>query len=158
DVKKEDKSKEINITLRRGVTMTGRLVGPDDKPVASALMFVSAHKPRTEKTMHPVHVREGRFEVRGCDPEREYQLIFVEYPRAPRPLIMAEGLQTFGQIWMAELVNAKDKLGSSAKVVAKAAAAEPLVVRVGPCVSAKLRFVDAAGKPKADFIPWLQLV
>jgi RNA polymerase sigma factor (sigma-70 family) len=158
DVKKEDESKEVNITLRRGVTIAGRLVGPDDKPVASALMFVSSHKPRTEKTMHPVHVRDGRFEVRGCDPEREYQLVFLEYPHAPRPLMMAEGLQTFGQLWMAELINAKDKLGTSVMVVARKAVGEPLIVRVTPCGSAKLRIVDAAGKPKADFIPWLQLV
>jgi len=67
-------------------------------------------------------------------------------------------VQTFGQLWMAELLNGKDKRGASVKVVAKKAAAEPLVVRVAPCGSAKLRFVDTAGKPKADFIPWLQLV
>src|SRR5262249_8787331 len=30
--------------------------------------------------------------------------------------------------------------------------------RMGPCGSAKLRFTDAAGKPKAEFIPWLQMV
>src|SRR5262249_18084674 len=113
DVKKEDKSKEVNITLRRGVTIAGKLVGPDDKPVPSALLFVSVHKPRMEKTMHPVHVRDGSFEVRGCDPEREYQLIFIEYPHAPRPLMMAEGLQTFGQLWMAGVIKAKDKRGAS---------------------------------------------
>jgi hypothetical protein len=158
DVKKEDKSKEVNITLRRGVTIAGRLVGPDDKPVASALLFVSAHRPRTEKTMHPVHVRDGRFEVRGCDPEREYQLIFLEYPHAPRPLMMAESLQGFGQLWMADLLNGKEVHGASVKVLARKAAVEAIVVRLAPCVSAKLRFVDAIGKPKPDFIPWLQLV
>jgi RNA polymerase sigma factor (sigma-70 family) len=158
DIKADDMPKEVNVTLRRGVTIAGSLIGPDDKPVASALMFVSAHKPRSEKTMQPVHVRDGRFEVRGCNPEQEYQLLFLEYPRAPRPLMMAESLQTFGQLWMAELVNDKDKRGASVKVLAKKAAAKPLTVRVAPCVSAKLRFTDAAAKAKAGFIPWLQLV
>jgi RNA polymerase sigma factor (sigma-70 family) len=158
DVKPDDKAVEVNITLRRGVTIAGRLIGPDDKPVASAVLFVSSHKPRFEKTMHPVHVRDGRFEVRGCDPDQEYQLLFLEHPRLPVPLMMAESVQTFGQLWMAELLNGKDKRGASVKVVAKKAAAEPLVVRVSPSGSAKLRFVDAAGKPKADFIPWVQLV
>jgi hypothetical protein len=73
-------------------------------------------------------------------------------------LMMTEGLQSFGQLWLAELVNGKDRRGASVKVLAKKAAEEPLFVRVAPCGSAKLRFVDAAGKPKADFIPWLQLV
>src|SRR5262249_201136 len=44
DLKADEKFKEVNISLRRGVTIAGRLIGPDDKPVASALMFVSSHK------------------------------------------------------------------------------------------------------------------
>jgi hypothetical protein len=59
---------------------------------------------------------------------------------------------------MAELINAKEKRGAAVKVLAKKVAGDPLVVRVSPCGSAKLRFVDDAGKPKADFVPWLQLV
>jgi RNA polymerase sigma factor (sigma-70 family) len=158
DVKPGDKAKEVNITLRRGVTIAGWLVGPDDKPVASALLFVSSHKPRSEKTMHPIRVRDGKFEVHGCDPEKTYQLLFLEYPRLPPMLMMAEGLQTFGQLWLRELVNGTNRHGASVKVLAKKAAGEPLVVRLAPCGSAKLRFTDADGKPRKDFIPWLQLV
>jgi hypothetical protein len=126
--------------------------------VASAVLFVSSHKPRSEKTMHPVLVRGGKFEVPGCDPEKTYQLMFLEYPRLPPMLMMAESLHTFGQLWLAELVNGKDRRGASVKVLAKKVAGEPLVVRLAPCGSAKLRFTDADGKPKKDFIPWLQLV
>jgi RNA polymerase sigma factor (sigma-70 family) len=158
DVKPDDKFVEVSITLRRGITLSGRLVGRGDKPVASAVMFVSSHKPRFEKTMHPVHVRDGRFEVRGLDPERSYELLFLEYPHAPRPLMMAESLQGFGQLWMADLINGKDVRGASLKVSAKKATGEPLVVRLAQCASAKLRFVDADGKSKQGFVPWLQLV
>src|SRR5262249_33632256 len=98
------------------------------------------------------------FELRGCDPEQSYDLLFLEHPHAPTPLMMAESLQGFGQLWMADLLNGKDKRGASVKVLAKQAAAESLVVRVAPCGSAKLRFGDADGKPKASFTPWLQLV
>src|SRR5438094_916222 len=42
DVQTGDKEKEANITLRRGVTVKGRLVGPDEKPVPHAILFVSA--------------------------------------------------------------------------------------------------------------------
>ncbi len=158
DVKRDEKVREVNVPLRRGLTIKGRLVGPDDKPVANALMFVSGHHPRFENTMHPVQVRDGQFEVRGCDPEKSYRLLFLEYPRMPQLLTMAEGLQTFGQLWLGELVNGKDRRGASMKVLAKKAVGEPLVVRVAACGSARLHFVDAAGKPKKDFIPWLQLV
>jgi RNA polymerase sigma factor (sigma-70 family) len=158
DVKKNEKVKEINVTLRRGVTIKGRLVGPDDKPVSSAVLFVSAHRPRYEKTMHPVLVRNGRFELRGCDPQKTYQLLFLEHPHLPPMMMMTEGLQSFGQLWLAELVNRKDRRGASVKVLAKKAAGQPLVVRVAPCGSVRLRFKDGAGKPRADFIPWLQLV
>lgn len=158
EVTQDEKVKEVNVTLRRGVTIKGRLVGPDGKPVPSALMFVSAHRPRFENTMHPVHVRGGEFEARGCDPAKKYQLLFLEYPRMPRLLMMAEGLQTYGQLWLSELVNGKDRRGASVEVLAKEAVDKPLVVRLAPCGAVKLRFVDAAGKPKADFIPWLQLV
>jgi RNA polymerase sigma factor (sigma-70 family) len=158
DVKAGDKVKDLDITLRRGVTIKGRLVGPGGKAVASAVMLVSRHRPRTEKVMHPVHVRDGRFEVRGCDPEQSYDLIFLEYPHAPRPLMMAESLQGLGQLWMGELVNGKDVRGASLSVSAKKAAGEALVVRLSPCATAKLRFVDGDGKPKQGFIPWLQLV
>jgi hypothetical protein len=158
DVKMDEKVIEVDVPLRRGLTIKGRLVGPDNKPVASALMFVSGHHPRFESTMHPVLVRDGKFEVPGCDPEKTYQLLFLEYPRLPPMLMMTEGLQSFGQLWLAELVNGKDRRGASVKVLAKKAAGEPLVVRAGPCGSVKARFVDGAGKPKKDFIPWLQLV
>jgi RNA polymerase sigma factor (sigma-70 family) len=158
DVKKDEKVKEVNVTLRRGVTIQGRLVGPDDRPVSSALLFVSAHKPRYEKTMHPVLVRGGCFEVRGCDPQKTYQLLFLEYPHLPPMMMMLEGSPSFGQLWLAELVNGKDRHGASVKVVAKKAAGQSLVIRVAPCGSVRLRFKDAAGKPRGGFIPWLQLV
>jgi hypothetical protein len=157
-VGKDEKVKEVNVTLRRGVTIQGRLVGPDGKAVASALMFVGGHRPRYENTMHPVLVRDGRFEVRGCDPEKTYPLLFLEHPHLPRMLMMTEGLQSFGQLWLAELVNGKERRGASVKVLAKKAAGEPLVVRVAACGSVRLRFVDSVGKPRTDFVPWLQLV
>jgi hypothetical protein len=35
DIKADDMPKEVNVTLRRGVTIAGSLIGPDGKPVAS---------------------------------------------------------------------------------------------------------------------------
>jgi RNA polymerase sigma factor (sigma-70 family) len=157
DVKKGDGVKEVNVTLRRGVTVRGRLVGPDDRPVASAVMFVSGHKPRFETWMHPAHVRGGRFEVRGLDPAKTYRLLFLEHPRMPELLMTTEAIESFGQLWLKPLLGPANKLGASVEVSPKKAGDEP-VVKLAPCGSARVRFVDGAGKPLAGYAPWLQLV
>jgi RNA polymerase sigma factor (sigma-70 family) len=157
DVKKDEKVKEVNVTLRRGVTVKGRLVGPDDKPVPSAVMFVSSHRPRFENTMHPVLIRGGRFEVRGLDPEKTYRLLFLEHPRLPPAMVTPESLQGFPQLYMKELLGPQNKLGMSVEVSPKEVK-EELTVKLAACGKAKIRFVDGAGKPLANYSPWLQLV
>jgi protocatechuate 3,4-dioxygenase beta subunit len=157
DVKKDEKVKEVNITLRRGVTVKGRLVGPDGKPITSAVMFVSSHRPRFESQMHPVLVRDGRFEVRGLDPEKTYRLLFLEHPRLPPPMITPESLQGLPQLYMKELLGPANKLGMSVEVFPKKVK-EELTVKLAPCGKAKVRFVDGAGKPRGNYSPWLQLV
>src|SRR5262249_24051925 len=52
----------LTAKLRRGVTIRGKLLGPGDKPVAYAMMACWHHQVK-------VPVRDGRFEVRGCDPK-----------------------------------------------------------------------------------------
>jgi RNA polymerase sigma factor (sigma-70 family) len=157
EVKKDEKVKEVNITLRRGVTVKGRLVGPDDTPAASAVLFVSHHRQRFDNTMHPVLARNGRFEVRGLDPEKTYRLLFLEHPRLPNSLITPESLQGFPQLYMKELLGPQNKLGLSVEVSPKKVK-EELTVKLAPCGKAKVRFVDGAGKPLAKYVPWLQLV
>jgi hypothetical protein len=157
DVKKDDKVKEVNVTLRRGVTVKGRLVGPDDKPIASAVLFVSSHKPRAESTMHPAHVRDGRFEVRGLDPDQTYRLLFLEHPRMPNLIMTVEAIESFGQLWLRPLLGPANKLGASVEVSPKKVK-DDLVVKLAACGKAKVRFVDGDGKPMANYSPWLQLV
>jgi hypothetical protein len=144
--------------LRPGVTVKGRLFGPDGKPTASAVLFVGGrHRPRFESTMHPVHVRDGRFEVRGLDPDRTYRLLFLEHPRLPRALMTIEAIESFGQPWLRELLGPENKLGASVDVSPRKVK-EELVVQLAPCGRAKVRFVDDKGKPLANHVPWLQLV
>jgi RNA polymerase sigma factor (sigma-70 family) len=157
DVKKDERVKEVNVTLRRGLTVQGRLVGPDDKPIASAVMFVSRHRPRFENTMHPALVREGRFEVRGLDPDKTYRLLFLEHPRLPPARITPEAFQGFPQLYLQELLGPQNKLGVSVEVAPKKVKDE-LTVKLAACGKAKLHFVDGAGKPLANYSPWLQLV
>jgi hypothetical protein len=147
----------LPIALHRGVTMKGRVVGPDGKPVKQAMLLVGEYRPPNEKFLLPVRVRDGQFELPGCDPEKTYRLVLVEHSWL-EPLMGVEALDTYGQLWLSQLLGAHIKLGAVVEVSAKKAAAEPVEVRLAPCGSAKLHFVDAAGKPLAKYKPGLQLV
>jgi RNA polymerase sigma factor (sigma-70 family) len=157
DLKAGDKEKELPVVLRRGVTLKGRLVGPDGKPVEDTLLFVGEYQPPHEKFLYPIHVRDSKFELPGCDPDRTYRLVFVEHPWLT-PVFGAEALHTYGQLWLSDLLGAHNKLGATVEVSAKKAATEPVEVRLAPCGSAKVRFVDGDGKPLPKHKPWLQLV
>jgi RNA polymerase sigma factor (sigma-70 family) len=157
-LKPGDKEKELPVVLRRGVTIKGTLVGPDGKPVKDATLFVSEYRPPHEKFLHPVRVREDRFELPGSDPDRTYRLVFVEHPGGVGLTMGVEALNTYGQLLLPALLGPQNKLGAVVEVSAKKAAAEPVEVRLAPCGKAKVRFVDGDGKPLAKYQPWLQLV
>jgi hypothetical protein len=157
ETKQGDREREVNITLRRGVTIKGRLVGPDGKPPVRAVLFVSGHRPRNDKILHPTEVRDGSFEVRGLDPDRKYRLLFLDHPHPVRLLMSAEAIPSYGQLWLRPLLGPENKNGASVEVSPKAVRGD-LTVRLGPCGKARVRFVDPAGKPLAGYAPWLQLV
>jgi RNA polymerase sigma factor (sigma-70 family) len=150
--------KEVNVSLRRGVTLTGRAVGPDDKPVAHAVLFVSGpYRPRAENTMQPVDVWNGRFVLHGLDPEKTYRLLVLDHPQEANPGMTIEEIESFGQLMMRQLLGPENKHGATVEVVPQQVNGE-LTVKLAPCGSARVRFVDGDGKPLAKFSPWLQLV
>jgi RNA polymerase sigma factor (sigma-70 family) len=157
NLKAGDKEKDVPIVLRRGVTLKGRLVGPDGKPAKDTHLFVGEYRSPWAKKLDPIMVRDGKFELPGCDPDRTYRLVFVEHPWAGT-VFGVEALHTYGQLMMPHLLGPQNKLGAAVEVSAKKAAAEPVEVRLAACGSVKLRFVDGAGKPLAKFKPGLQLV
>jgi RNA polymerase sigma factor (sigma-70 family) len=156
DVKRGEKVKEVPIALRRGVTLKGRVMGPDGKPIVAAVMFVSGHRPRFEKTMGPDYARNGRFEIHGCDPEKTYRVVLLERWWVGGAMD-TEGLGSFGELTLPELLGTDIKLGAAVELSAKTAGEGPVVVRLAPCGSARLRFLDADGKPLANYTPWVQL-
>src|SRR5262249_5402807 len=107
-------------------TVRGQLTGPDGKPPADAVLLcwsqVRQHAPSWFAAAVPV--RDGRFELRGCDPKRTYTVHFLD---------------------------AKDKLGATAKLSVKGAGGKAVELRLAPCGSAVGRFVDKAGKPVPNF-------
>ena len=84
----------VAITLRRGVTVRGRVLTADGKPVASGVLVSPTHVPRGwTLTGDQVAIRNGRFELPGCDPKgrvsvwffdaRSQQGAYVELPGTP---------------------------------------------------------------------------
>jgi hypothetical protein len=123
----------LTITLRRGVTVRCRLVGPDDKPVATALVWSRFQIPYgyTHEQVGPMRVKDGTMELAGCDPEKS-QPVFI--------------------------VNGEKQLGALLQLSGKEAKDRPLTVRLQPCGSAVARFVDEKGQPIAGFRPSLELL
>jgi RNA polymerase sigma factor (sigma-70 family) len=124
-------SKDVAVTLRRGVTVKGTLMRPDGKPVEKALMMCRLHiAPWDLMWRFAQEVQGGRFELHGCDPKGSYPVYFLD---------------------------AKNKLGASVTLSGKQAG-ESVTVRLVPCGRAKARFVSRAGKPWANIAPWLEIV
>src|SRR5262249_38116346 len=82
DLKPGTGADEVKVTLRRGVTVKGRLVGPDGtSPVKSMALLVCRLQvhPRTHEFMGPSSpVLGGRFELHGLDPGKSYPVCFLD--------------------------------------------------------------------------------
>ncbi len=115
--------------------MSGRVVGPDGKPVVEALLFCRLNGWPWFIDYYPHlsrrHVRDGRFDVRGLDPDGSYPVVFLD---------------------------AQNKRGAVAHISGKQAGGEPVVVRLAPCGSATLRLIDTASKPFAGVSPHIELI
>jgi hypothetical protein len=133
DLKPQAEPVERKLTVRRGVTVRGRLVGPDGKPVAKAQMLF---RPLYDMTgaypsHYPATVRDGRFELRGCDPDKTYTVLFLD---------------------------PQGQLGARAEIAGKQAGGEPVTVRLAPCVTARGRYQDAGGKPVKGHVGFAQVI
>jgi RNA polymerase sigma factor (sigma-70 family) len=118
------------VTLRRGVTVRGRVVGHDGKPVAAGrLVSPTSITNRWMAEGAPVPVRDGRFELPGCDPERRVR------------------------VW---IFDPAGRQGAVAEIPGRPGV-EP-VIRLAPCRTGTARFRDPQGKPLARPRAILELV
>jgi hypothetical protein len=128
----ETKSHDVNITLRRGITLKGWLVGPDGQPVLEAQMYCHSYIPfGYSYAGQPIAIREGRFELSGCDPDGTARLF---------------------------ILASKEELGATVAISGKQAGGEPVTVRLDRWGSALVRFVDSKGKPLANYHPAVELI
>jgi beta-lactamase regulating signal transducer with metallopeptidase domain len=124
---------EVNLQLRRTVTIRGRLEGPDGKPLVEARMFshrVGAPSYNVHLLKSVESIQGGRFEVRESDPGSTYRLFFLD----PRK-----------QVGAFVEVTGKERTSG-------------LTVKLLPCGSAMAQVVDHGGKPLAGLHLTLSLV
>ena len=128
DPRSDREAPEVTVPLRHGVTVKGLVIGPDDRPIASAAMIGRMFlQPvpgawRFWQAKYLGQVRDGRFEVHGLDPDVEVPVHFFE---------------------------PKDKLGATVRLSGKSGAGGPVTVRLEPCGTARARLVAPTGKPVA---------
>jgi protocatechuate 3,4-dioxygenase beta subunit len=120
----------VDLALRRGATVRGRVVGPDGRPVRSAAIYSLAtlwvspiggwRDWNLISNRGHADVHDGRFALHGLDPEGELPAYFIE---------------------------PESKLGATVRFSGRSAASGPPTVRLEPCGSARCRLVDPESKP-----------
>jgi hypothetical protein len=132
DLPPDAPTQEVTATLRRGVTVKGRVLDPQGRSLQEVLMlsrqYVASESP--EWRAWPIIVRGGEFELPGCDPEKGTTTYFLDP----------------GHQW-----------GASVELSGRSTE-QPVVVRLHPCGSASVRFVDFQGKPIAGLEAMLEVV
>jgi RNA polymerase sigma factor (sigma-70 family) len=130
DPKPTDAALDVNVVLRRGTTVNGRVVGPEGQPIQDAWMISRVFLEPSPapwlywRARHHGSVKSGRFEIHGLDPNAEVPVYFLD---------------------------PHHKLGATVDFSGKSAARGPVTVRLQPCGTANARLVDASGKPLATY-------
>jgi hypothetical protein len=171
ELKAKGSPKELKVELLRSVTIKGRVVGPDGKPVKDAVAFIPSEllppdpnrglalafgvPPDAHLTAVPV--RDGAFELPNCDPDKTYR-VFVLSGCAEGGMMIHAGPPRIDVVSVVNrLISEKDLLGVVAELSAKKAAGKPVEVKLSKCESAQVRFVDAEGKAVQQKM-WLELL
>jgi RNA polymerase sigma factor (sigma-70 family) len=131
DIMDGEATHSIELKLRRAITVKGLVLTPDGKPVAQAIAFGRGHMWYREDTYHTrmysngppwIAVKDGQFEITGCDPDRPGTFYFLDL---------------------------KDRLGATVELPGRSAAAGPVTVQLRPTATAYIILKGADGKPVA---------
>jgi hypothetical protein len=125
---------EVKATLRRGVAVRGRVVGPDGKPVKKFAVLCRSYLPsgwhQWNTFFNWLEGRDGAFELPGCDPDKAVRAYF----------------------W-----DAEHQCGATADLSPRWKDGEPATVRLEPCGKAVVTCVDLDGRPLPGY-RWNALV
>jgi RNA polymerase sigma factor (sigma-70 family) len=133
DAKTTDSPMTINAELRRGITVKGRIEGPDAQTVNEALLFTTA-------TIHATNTfwrgdchfeaRDGHFELTGLDPEAKTRV---------------------------SVLDPEHEWGTTLELSPKQDL-DDMTIKLERCGQAKMRFVGPDGKPVKDYPPTMEFV
>ena len=122
----DDKTVDVVLEMRRGVTIRGRVEGPDGQPVEYAVLRSKSFT-RIQSVFwdHRRHfpIVDGRFELPGCDPDQ------------PRTVF---------------ILDARNQWGATVTLDPKEASEETPLIRLGLCGSATVRLIDKQGRALAN--------
>jgi RNA polymerase sigma factor (sigma-70 family) len=130
DLKAGQPSHEVTMRLRRGISVAGRVIRPDGSAVARAIAFGRTYVPYNGRGstfgafnggyLPEINVRDGRFEIPGCDPAKPSTFYFFDR---------------------------EHQLGATVELGGKPAENGPVVIQLKKCGSARVRYQDLQGKP-----------
>ena len=130
ELKSASQTLDVNVVLRPGMTVRGKVLGLDNQPVQDAWMISRVFLPATATSLlrwsatHHGEVKSGQFEVHGLDPDAEAPVYFLD---------------------------PHQKLGATVNLSGKSTADGSVTVRLQPCGTAKARLIDATGEPIAGY-------
>jgi RNA polymerase sigma factor (sigma-70 family) len=132
DLKPQKGAHAVAVTLRRGVTLTGRVVGPDGKPARGVQIFYRSYIPQGYITepVRTLAAPDGNFTLPGLDPDRPQPVFFLDAER---------------------------QLGARVELPAKASKG-PLTVRLQRCGSASVRVLNSDGRPVVGLRPLVEVI
>jgi hypothetical protein len=177
DLSAKDSPKKTTVTLQRGVTLRVRVLGPDGKEVKEAVLFCGneLREPSrmaanlsfvlpNEVPFHVLGLKDGLFELPGCDPEKTHRVLIVDDSRVPEEMGgpqkrpgMEAAVYPFHPEGSGLLRDTPDRVGAIADLSAKQADGKVITVKLQPCGKAQMRFVDANGKA-VRVIPSLEIL
>lgn len=122
NLKPTDKPDELKFYLRRGVTLRGRVATADGKPAKSAWLISPSYVPEGTPLMefrgHPLPVRDGRFELPGCDPSGKVVLCAYDAAKGEGVIIEHEMRSAKEpELRMLPFVSALVRIGGAASAV-----------------------------------------
>ena len=133
DTKVSDQPHEISASLRPGVTIKGRVEGPQGQTVTDGFLLttlrIEAFNPFWRGD-YQVPIRDGRFELHGVAPEASTRI---------------------------HVLDPEHEWGASVEVFGKQAG-DDLTIQLQPCGRASARFVGPSGKPVAKHRPHFEFV
>ena len=124
---------DISVMLEPGLTIKGRVEGPEGQTVTSGLLIttlrIEPFNPTWRGDFH-LPIKDGRFEAHGLAPEGSARLYFLD---------------------------AEHQWGASVDVTGKQAN-DDLTIRLEPCGQARARFITPTGQPVVNLKPHIEFV